>query len=105
MYDFCFIKVILRFLENIFGDGPMDVPSDIAINMLLYQHYAKKEGYNLLLFDLESDPFEKNDIAKDNHDIVQDLLNDVEELKKKRPVHPKYWMMSPNWTTEGFVPG
>ena len=105
MYDFCRIKVTLRFFENIFGDGPMDVPADIAINMLLYQHYAKKEGYKMLLFDLESDPHEKNDISNDFPEIVNNLLKDVEELKERRPVHPRYWMMSPNWTKEGFVPG
>ena len=82
----------------------MDVPADIAINMLLFQHYAKSEGSKLLLFDLESDPSEEKNIADNFPDIVNDILKDVEELKKKRPKHPKYWMMSTNWT-EGFVPG
>ena len=59
----------------------------------------------MLLFDLESDPHEKNDISNDFPEIVNNLLKDVEELKKRRPVHPRYWMMSPNWTKEGFVPG
>ena len=57
-----------------------------------------------MLFDLESDPIEKNDIASEFPDIVVDLLKDVEEEKKKRPKHPRYWMRSPNWT-EGFLPG
>ena len=35
---------------------------------------------------------------------MADLLGDVEELKKGRPRHPRYWMMSPNWT-QGFVAG
>ena len=82
----------------------MDVPADIAINMLLFQHYAKTEGSKLLLFDLESDPSEEKNIADNFPDIVNDILKDVEELKQKRPKHPKYWMMSTNWT-EGFVPG
>ena len=103
MYDL-FFKITLRVLEYLFGDGPMDVPSDIAINMILFQHYAKQEGSKLMLFDLESDPIEQNDIASEFPDIVDDLLKDVEELKKKRPKHPRYWMMSPNWT-EGFIPG
>ena len=31
------IEVALRFLEGVFGDGPMDVPADIAVNMVLFQ--------------------------------------------------------------------
>ena len=76
----------LRFLENIFGDGPMDVPADIAINMLLFQHYAKTEGSKLLLFDLESDPNEEKNIADNFPDIVNDILrlpNKEEILLKK----------------------
>ena len=57
-----------------------------------------------MLFDIESDPREEHNIAGDNPDIVADLLGDVEELKKGRPRHPRYWMMSPNWT-QGFVEG
>ena len=82
----------------------MDVPADIAINMLLFQHYAKKEGSKLMLFDLDKDPWEENNIAQNYPEIVHDILEDIEELKKKRPKHPKYWMMSSNWT-EGFIPG
>ena len=57
-----------------------------------------------MLFDIESDPREEHNIAGDHPDIVADLLGDVEELKKGRPRHPRYWMMSPNWT-HGFVAG
>ena len=57
-----------------------------------------------MLFDIESDPREEHNIAGDHPDIVADLLGDVEKLKKGRPRHPRYWMMSPNWT-HGFVPG
>ena len=57
-----------------------------------------------MLFDIESDPREEHNIAGDHPDIVADLLGDVEELKKGRPRHPRYWMMSPNWT-QGFVAG
>ena len=31
------IEAALRFLEGLFGDGPMDVPADIAVNMVLFQ--------------------------------------------------------------------
>ena len=57
-----------------------------------------------MLFDLESDPRETSNIAGRHPEIVADLLQDVEELKGRRPPHPRYWMMSPNWT-QGFVPG
>ena len=57
-----------------------------------------------MLFDIESDPREEHNIAGDHPDIVADLLGDVEELEKGRPRHPRYWMMSPNWT-QGFVAG
>ena len=36
------IEAALRFLEGIFGDGPMDVPADIAINMILFQVWSLK---------------------------------------------------------------
>ena len=61
-------------------------------------------GSQLMLFDLESDPREERNIAADHPEIVEDLLRDVEGLKKGRPHHPRYWMMSPNWT-QGFVAG
>ena len=71
---------------------------------VLFQHYSRREGSQLMLFDIESDPREEHNIAGDHPDIVADLLGDVEELKKGRPRHPRYWMMSPNWT-QGFVAG
>merc|ERR1711936_1434081 len=37
-------------------------------------------------------------------DIVNELLEKIEEIKAKRPPHPRYWMMSTNWT-EGFISG
>ena len=58
----------------------------------------------MMLFDVESDPREERNIAGDHPEIVADLLREVEELKKGRPRHPRYWMMSPNWT-QGFVAG
>ena len=31
------IEASLRFFEGVFRDGPMDVPADIAVNMVLFQ--------------------------------------------------------------------
>ena len=98
------IETFIRLLESMFGNGPIDVPWDIAINMGLFGRYAALEGQQVLLFDIEKDPQEKNDISKDHADIVKELIEEIEKLKLMRPAHPRYWMMSPNWT-EGFLEG
>jgi hypothetical protein len=98
------IEKFIRFIEYFFGNGPIDVPWDIAINMVLFTKYASLAGHQMLLFDIEQDPEERQDISTDHPDIVKELLEKIEKIKVKRPHHPHYWMMSPNWT-EGFIQG
>ena len=44
----------------------------------------------LLLFDVESDPEERINLAKSHPDIVREMKEEIERAKSRRPPHPKY---------------
>ena len=69
------------------------------MNFFYFKHYTRQEGFKTMLFDIESDPEERNDISSENPEVVADLLKDVERIKAEQPPSTKYWMVSPNWTT------
>ena len=98
------LEGFVRFLENIFGPGPCDVPHIVALNLVLSSIYNRAEGYKTLLFDLEADPEEKTDISDSHPDVVKDLLEEIAKIKKNLPYHPRYWMVNSDWT-KSFIPG
>ena len=44
----------------------------------------------LLLFDVESDPEERINLAKSHPNIVREMKEEIERAKSRRPPHPKY---------------
>ena len=44
--------------------------------------FGTLEGFQTLLFDIEKDPQEKNNVADEHPDIVKDLLYDVDLYEK-----------------------
>jgi arylsulfatase A-like enzyme len=44
------------------------------------QTYVKVDGHKVWLFDIEADPEERHNIAKDNHGIVHKMLKRIDEL-------------------------
>merc|ERR1719312_799687 len=77
----------------------------LMFNLWLFNHYAKSsDPEKPLLFNIEEDPEERNNLAEKMPSVVEDLLKDVEKLLEKRPRQPKYWLVSRNWT-DGFIKG
>ena len=73
-------------------------------NFVLYNHYSKIGGLQTLLFDIEKDPQERNNIAAENPQIVKELLGDVERYKMDIPQAAPYWMITKNWV-DTFIEG
>jgi len=93
-----------RVMELIFGNGPSDMVKLFILNVLLYTKYAQESGIKTMVFDLEADPEERNDISGSHPKVTRNLLETIQDYKHKRPYHPRYWMVNPNWL-DGFVPG
>jgi len=98
------LQLQVRGLEWLFGAGPTDVAHILALNVLLFRSYREVGEPRVMLFDLEADPEEREDIAEQHPEIVQDLLGRVEVLRAGMPPSPSYWMVSSNWT-QAFLPG
>ena len=100
-----FLELFVRLMDWVFGEGPCDNFRMLIFNIWLFNHYASStDPTKPLLFNIQDDPEEKYDLADKLPGIVEDLMKDVDTTLKKRPKHPKYWLISRNWT-DGFVPG
>ena len=100
-----FIEHIARAMDWLFGEGPCDNFRMLMFNLWLFNHYARRiDPSKPLLFNVDEDPEERNNLADKMPSVVEDLLKDVEQIKAKRPRQPKYWLISRNWT-DGFKKG
>jgi len=98
------LELIVRGFEWVFGNGPCDPVHIILMNSALFNQYKSRAEPRVMLFDVEKDPEEREDIADQHPHIVKDLLERVEKVRAKMPSSPRYWMVSPNWT-QAFLPG
>ena len=94
-----FMEFLIKGIQAINGVDHIDEWGQIILNFFYFKHYTRQEGFKTMLFDIESDPEERNDISSENPEVVADLLKDVERIKAEQPPSTKYWMVSPNWTT------
>ena len=92
-------------MDWMFGEGPSDNFRMLLFNIWLFNHYASStDPAKPLLFNIQDDPEEKYDLADKLPGVVKDLMEDVDSILINRPKHPKYWLISRNWT-DGFVSG
>jgi len=98
------LELIVRGFEWIFGNGPCDPVHIILMNSVLFNQYKSRTEPRVMLFDIENDPEESEDIADQHPHIVKDLVARIEKVRAKMPSSPRYWMVSPNWT-QAFLPG
>ena len=103
--------LVVRIIENIvrswdwmFGHAENDYWRLWLSNYALFQTYSKKGGLQTLLFDIENDVRETNNIADKHPNIVDELLLEAEEYKKHKPNASPYWMVTKDWH-QTFVPG
>ena len=99
-----FIENLVRVMDWIFGTSENDLVRLFLSNIVLFKSYSKKEGFQTLLFDIEKDPQEKNNVADEYPDIVKDILSDVAVYEKDIPECAPYWMITKNWV-DTFVTG
>ena len=77
----------------------------LLFNIWLFNHYAKDSDPNKpILFNVDEDPEERHNLADKMPGVVEDFLKDVEAILNRRPLQPKYWLISHNWT-DGFRKG
>eukprot|EP01126_Amoeba_proteus_P027132 TRINITY_DN2690_c0_g1_i2.p1 TRINITY_DN2690_c0_g1~~TRINITY_DN2690_c0_g1_i2.p1 ORF type:complete len:630 (-),score=132.95 TRINITY_DN2690_c0_g1_i2:126-2015(-) len=101
---------VIQFLEGLAGVGPFDSTRVAITHQILHSYYAATQSSgNVMLFDLEVDPEEKNNIAVQFPEVVSDLKNDIDVIRKERPPQQKYWMTIPpaqwaNTLREGECP-
>lgn len=99
------LESFVRVMEFIFGNGPCDIfVHGMALNVILFNKYVKDNGVKTMVFDLDEDPEEKNDISGTHPKVTRSLLEAIQEYKHKRPYHPRYWMVNPSWLNS-FQPG
>jgi len=99
------LELIVRGFEWVFDNGPCDPVHIILMNSVLFNQYkSKRTQSRVMLFDIENDPEEREDISNQHPHIVKDLKARIEKIRAKMPASPRYWMVSPNWT-QAFLPG
>ena len=98
------IENLVRATDSIFGHVSNDLVRLFLSNQFLFKWYAKREGYQTLLFNIEKDPQETTNIASQHPDIVKDLLLDLDHYEKDIPVSAPYWMITKNWVNT-FING
>ena len=76
------IEYIVRITDWIRGNVSNDIVRLWLSNVMLFNNYAKQEGFQTMLFDIENDPRETVDIAERHPDIVKDILKDIDGYKK-----------------------
>lgn len=98
------LESITRGLEWMFGNGRSDNTALFLKNYVLFRLYQGRQQDKVLLFDIEADPTERNNLAAEKPEIVKELLDEIEKYKAAMPPQARYWMVNQNWT-EAFVPG
>ena len=86
-----------RFFDWTLGQVENDMFRMYITNILLFQIYSKREGYQTLLFDVDKDPRETKNIASDFPHILKDMIHDIEMYKLQIPKATPYWMVSDDW--------
>ena len=98
----------MKWMERIYGAGHINFLGTLVVNNVLYynnKYHDDNQEFNRL-FDLQEDPEEKFNVAKDHPEIVEEFSKHLDDLKKKRPRHQKYWFVSKGWVNgAGKVPG
>ena len=98
------IEKLVRITDWIFGLVSNDPLRDFLSAHFLLKTYAERDGFQTLLFDIENDPQETNNIAKKHPEIVKDMLKDIEHYKTEIPKSAPYWMVTDNWH-DTFITG
>jgi hypothetical protein len=84
----------IRFLEPIMGISQFDTLRAVIIWSWVHSYYLKYDTY---LFDVESDPTERFNLATEYPQVVSALLQKANDIKVKRPIQYEYWMVVPQF--------
>jgi len=88
-YWFC--EMSLRVMESFTDPGRFEALKDIVVHVLV-QEWMRENEESLYLFDLDADPEEKQNLAKELPHIVADLQRDVIAIRDARPPQQEWWM-------------
>ena len=101
-----FVEMFMKWLEAIYETGPIDFVGDLVIvHIVYYKNMYFDDDKGDRLYDLEADPEERNNIAKDHPNIVADFSKTLNVMQKKRPRHPKYWFVHGDFGKDSELAG
>jgi len=99
---------LIKFFENIYSKGPFDSARVSLTHQVFHGSYVKKQDKKQVqLFNIKEDPRETTNLASTHPEIVNELRQEAEVIKKNRPAQQRFWYILER-TTEWpntFVPG
>ena len=87
---------LFQWAEYFYGDAAFDSVKGAVLLAHIHRITLQMQGGGLTyLFDLEQDPEERVNLAEVLPEVVQELREEVEAYRKRRPPQGKYWMVLP----------
>lgn len=87
------LEHVIRLGELWVGEGPFDTFRHLFVSVFLGNFFAATQPQPpVMLFDLETDPSERTNLADALPGVVAELQAEVAALKAVRPPQAKFWM-------------
>merc|ERR1719203_423902 len=83
------VESLMRWMEGLTTPAKFDTIKDIAVHLGVqasFRSASLAEGDSVMLFDIEADPLEMHNLAREHPDVVARLQARAKELADARPV-------------------
>lgn len=89
-------ETAFRIAEYFYGDASFDAVKGAVLLAHIQRVNMEAQGDGgTYLFDLVTDPEEKNNLALERPEVVKALIEEVQLLRDSKPAQGKYWMVLP----------